>query len=47
MIRVPDGEYSSFVFSAPKKLVKTNEKKGLIKLSVKEDWQYELKTMGC
>lgn len=46
MIRVPDGEYSSFVFSAPKKLVKTNEKKGLIKLSVKEDWQYELKNNG-
>lgn len=46
MIRVSDGEYSSFVFSAPKKLVKTNDKKGLIKLSVKEDWQYELKNNG-
>ena len=43
MIKVPNGEYDSFEFLAPTKLVKRNGKKGSIKLSVRSDWNYELK----
>lgn len=46
MIKVPNGEYDSFEFLAPTKLVKRNGKKGSIKLSVRSDWNYELKHNG-
>lgn len=46
MIRMPQGEYSSFVFFAPKNLVRGDEKDGTKKLSVRADWSYKLQNDG-
>lgn len=46
MIRMPQGEYSSFVFFAPKNLVRGGEKDGTKKLSVRSDWEYRLQNDG-
>lgn len=46
MIRMPQGEYSSFVFFAPKNLVRDGEKDGTKKLSVRSDWEYRLTNDG-
>lgn len=46
MIKLLEGEYSSFVFLAPTKFIKQDEKSGTLKLSVRSDWGYELKNNG-
>ena len=43
---MPQGEYSSFVFFAPKNLVRDGEKDGTKKLSVRSDWEYRLQNDG-
>ena len=45
MIRMPQGEYSSFVFFAPKKYLRDGED-GTKKLSVRADWTYKLQNDG-
>lgn len=45
MIHMPQGEYSSFVFFAPKKLLHGG-KDGTKKLSVRADWSYKLQNDG-
>lgn len=45
MIHMPQGEYSSFVFFAPKKLLHGG-KDGMKKLSVRSDWSYKLQNDG-
>lgn len=42
MIKMPQGEYSSFVFFAPTKLIREDEKSGKVKLSVNTEFNYKL-----
>lgn len=46
MIRMPEGEYSSFVFLVPKKYLWEGQKDGSKKLSVRDDWSYILQKDG-
>lgn len=41
-LKMPDGEYSSFVFFAPTKFVRHDEKSGAVQLSVNNDFKYTL-----
>lgn len=42
LIRMPQGEYSSFVFFVPTKLLRHDEKSGKVKVSVNVDYKYNL-----
>ena len=42
LIRMPQGEYSSFVFFVPTKLLRRDEKSGKVKVSVNVDYKYNL-----
>ncbi len=42
-ITMPDGEYSSFVFSLPTKLVRRDEEKGTVQVSVNDNFKYNLR----
>ena len=42
-ITMPDGEYSSFVFSLPTKLVRRDDEKGTVQVSVNDNFKYNLR----
>lgn len=42
MLRMPEGEYSSFVFFVPTKFIQQDEKSGSVQLSVNDNFNYSL-----